>query len=99
MAPDPGYSLATTADDRALELAQADPRVTVTRDAAAGSGLVVTGVQDAVSAYVASIVRHGIQLLAFTPTRTPLEALFFMLTDTGDAAATGVATDDEGEAA
>jgi ABC-2 type transport system ATP-binding protein len=101
MAPDPGYALATTADDRALELAEGDHRVTVTRDAAAGTGLVVTGAQDAVSAYVASIVRHGIALLAFTPTRTPLEALFFMLTDTGDAhaAAAGVATDDEGEAA
>jgi ABC-2 type transport system ATP-binding protein len=99
MAPDPGYSLATTADERAIELADVDPRVTVTRDAAAGAGLVVTGAQDAVSAYVSSIVRHGVRLLAFTPTRTPLEALFFMLTDTGDAAAAGVAADDEGEAA
>jgi ABC-2 type transport system ATP-binding protein len=99
MAPDPGYSLATTADERAIELADVDPRVTVTRDAAAGAGLVVTGAQDAVSAYVSSIVRHGVRLLAFTPTRTPLEALFFMLTDTGDAAAADVAADDEGEAA
>jgi ABC-2 type transport system ATP-binding protein len=99
MAPDPGYSLATTADERAIELAEADPRVTVTGDAVAGSGLVVTGAQDAVSAYVSSIVRHGVQLLSFTPTRTPLEALFFMLTDTGDAAAVGLAADDEGEAA
>ena len=106
MAPDPGYALATTADDRALELAEGDHRVTVTRDPDdRSSGLVVTGTQDAVSAYVAAIVRHGIQLLAFTPTRTPLEALFFMLTDTGGARGAAAAddagndTDDEGEAA
>ena len=102
MAPDPGYALATTADDRALELAEADHRVAVTRDPDAGAGLVVTGAQEAVSAYVGSLVRHGVQLLSFTPTRTPLESLFFMLTDTGGAAAAGVATDatdDEGEAA
>jgi ABC-2 type transport system ATP-binding protein len=103
MAPDPGYALSTTADDRALELAELDPRVRVARDPQGpAAGLVVTGTQDAVSAYVAAIVRHGVQLLAFTPTRTPLEALFFMLTDTGDPATTGATTDDtddEGEAA
>jgi ABC-2 type transport system ATP-binding protein len=91
LAPDPGYALATSADDRAVELAQGDPRVTVTRDP--DTGLVVTGAQEAVSAYVAALVRAGVQLLAFTPTRTPLEALFFMLTDTGGAAGTG--TDQE----
>jgi hypothetical protein len=29
-------------------------------------------------------VRGGVQLRSFTPTRTPLEALFFLLTDEAD---------------
>ena len=37
-----------------------------------------------VSAYVAALVRADIELLGFTPTQTPLEALFFMLTDEPD---------------
>ena len=41
----------------------------------------VTGPAPEVSAYVARLVRLDIDLLSFTPTRTPLEALFFMLTD------------------
>ena len=43
--------------------------------------LVVTGTQRQVSAYVGSLVRADIDLIAYTPTETPLEALFFMLTD------------------
>lgn len=82
MAPDPGYALATTDDHGAIALAHDDPTVSVTRDRE--SGLVVTGTRDAVSAYVAALVRADIRLLAFTPTRTPLQALFFMLTDTTD---------------
>ena len=79
MAPDPGYALATTDDARALALGVA-AGVTVTRDP--GAALVVTARQEAATAYVASLVRAGVGLLSFTPTRTPLEALFFMLTDT-----------------
>jgi ABC-2 type transport system ATP-binding protein len=79
MAPDPGYVLATSDDDRSLTLAGQHPTVTVQRDPAAA--LVVTGPQAEVSAYVADLVRAGVELLGFTPTRTPLEALFFMLTD------------------
>jgi ABC-2 type transport system ATP-binding protein len=41
----------------------------------------VTGARPQVSAYVAELVRAGIELLGFTATQTPLEALFFMLTD------------------
>ena len=55
------------------------PRLQVARDPEAA--LVVTGPQSDVSAYVAALVRADVDLLAFTPTRTPLEALFFMLTD------------------
>jgi len=79
MAPDPGYALRTGDDRRALGLADRHAAVTVTRDPDAA--LVVTGPSDEVSAYVADVVATGVRLDAFTPTRTPLEALFFMLTD------------------
>jgi ABC-2 type transport system ATP-binding protein len=79
MAPDPGYLLATSSDDRALRLAGHHPAVEVTRDPDAA--LVVTGPRAEVSAYVASLVRADVELLGFTATQTPLEALFFMLTD------------------
>ncbi|MEJ7834420.1 MAG: ABC transporter ATP-binding protein [Nocardioides sp.] len=79
MAPDPGHVLATTDDERALALAGQRPAISVVRDPEAA--LVVTGPPPVVSSYVGSLVRAGIGLLAFTPTRTPLEALFFMLTD------------------
>ena len=78
-APDPGYALATTDDDRAVAVAAAHPSLVVERDPLAA--LVVTGPAAEVSAYVARLVRLDIDLLSFTPTRTPLEALFFMLTD------------------
>ncbi|WP_281272217.1 AAA family ATPase [Nocardioides marmorisolisilvae] len=78
MAPDPGHLLRTSADDRALGLSEQNPGVTVTRTEDA---LRVAGQEDAVAAYVADLVRNGIRLRAFTPTETPLEALFFMLTD------------------
>ncbi len=79
MAPDPGHVLATTDDERALSLAQACPAINVVRDPQAA--LVVTGATSDVTSYVKSLVRADVGLLAFTPTRTPLEALFFMLTD------------------
>jgi len=79
MAPEPGHSLRTTADDQAAALAANHRGITVTADP--DEGLRVVGQDHQVSAYVADIVRAGIDLLAFTPTETPLEALFFMLTD------------------
>jgi ABC-2 type transport system ATP-binding protein len=79
MAPDPGHLLATTDDIRALQLADQHPALRVARDPDAA--LVVTGPTPDVSAYVAALVRAGIELLAFNQTQTPLEALFFMLTD------------------
>jgi ABC-2 type transport system ATP-binding protein len=77
-APDPGYRLATGADVRAVALAASRPAVSVQRDPE--GGLLVTGPQTDVSAYVAELVRAGVQLLEFRSTETPLEALFFMLT-------------------
>ncbi|MCW2793835.1 MAG: transporter related [Nocardioides sp.] len=82
MAPDPGHVLATTDDARALAVAADHPEVTVAPDA--DGALVVTGPRPAVSAYVAGLVRADVELLGFTLTQTPLEALFFMLTDDFD---------------
>jgi ABC-2 type transport system ATP-binding protein len=79
MAPDPGHLLATTDDTRALAIAAPHPGLKVVRDPEAA--LVVTGPQEDVSSYVSELVRAGIDLLAFNQTQTPLEALFFMLTD------------------
>ncbi|MGY2874138.1 ABC-2 type transport system ATP-binding protein [Marmoricola sp. URHA0025 HA25] len=79
MAPDPGHRLVTTADQAAVALAAEHPDVTVTRDA--DERLRVVGQEHEVSRYVAALVRAGIDLRAFSPTETPLEALFFMLTD------------------
>jgi len=81
MAPDPGHLLSTCDDSRALETARSHPGLTV--EPAADGGLIATGPRDQLSAYVADLVRVNIDLLAFTPTQTPLEALFFMLTGTG----------------
>jgi len=86
MAPDPGYVLSTTDDHRALEMARLTAGVQAKRDEDAG--LVVTGQEDAVSAYVSALVRDDVRLLAFTPTRTPLQQLFFMLTDPDGTGAT-----------
>jgi ABC-2 type transport system ATP-binding protein len=81
MAPDPGHLLSTSQDDRAIGIARDRHHgLTVGRDPE--GGLTVTGPQEQLSAYVADLVRSGVDLLAFTPTETPLEALFFMLTDT-----------------
>jgi len=80
MAPDPGHLLSTADDARALALADQHPTLQVTRDPEAAA-LVVTGPKPDVSAYVAALVRADIDLLAFNQTQTPLEALFFMLTD------------------
>jgi ABC-2 type transport system ATP-binding protein len=56
------------------------PDLTVAADP--DGGLSITGQREQLSAYVADLVRSNVELLAFTPTETPLEALFFMLTDT-----------------
>jgi ABC-2 type transport system ATP-binding protein len=82
-APDPGHRLDTGDNGFALRLAQHRPTIAVAPD---GDGaLLVTGPPPDVAAYVADLVRERVELRAFTPTETPLEALFFMLTqDTAD---------------
>jgi ABC-2 type transport system ATP-binding protein len=86
MAPDPGHVLSTTDDGRALVIAH-DHHPSVTVEPDSEGSLVATGPPDRLSAYVADLVRSDVDLLAFTPTQTPLEALFFMLTDTHPEAA------------
>jgi len=81
MAPDPGHLLDTVDNARALTLARAHDGVSVTDDET--GALIVSGRTQVVAAYVTDVVAAGIQLRQFTPTETPLEALFFMLTDTG----------------
>jgi ABC-2 type transport system ATP-binding protein len=85
MAPDPGYALDTANNQRALALAGRHSAINVALDPEAEtdvrSALVLTGPRPAVSAYVADLVRDNVDLLSFTQTRTPLDALFFMLTD------------------
>ena len=81
MAPAPGHLLSTSDDASAVRLARAQhPEVGVEHDP--DGGLVAIGTQEQLSAYVAGLVRADIALRQFTPTQTPLEALFFMLTDT-----------------
>jgi ABC-2 type transport system ATP-binding protein len=75
-APDPGHLVDTDDNARAASLADGHG-VKVEH----GEALTVRGPNDRVSAYVADLVRNDLQLRAFTPTRTPLEELFFMLTD------------------
>ncbi|CAB4685869.1 MAG: ATP-binding cassette domain-containing protein [Actinobacteria bacterium] len=79
MAPDPGYALATADDTRAQEIARVFPGLRV--GPGHGTGLTVVGPRPEVTAYVARLVQAQVELLSFTPTRTPLEELFFMLTD------------------
>ena len=79
MAPDPGHLLRTGDDPSAVVIGRRHPEVVV--EASPDGGLVATGSERHLAAYVADLVRAEVPLLAFTPTRTPLEALFFMLTD------------------
>jgi ABC-2 type transport system ATP-binding protein len=81
MAPDPGHLLSTSDDVRARAIAREQhPDVAVEVDPE--GGLVAIGPRERLSAYVADLVRADVELREFTPTQTPLEALFFMLTDT-----------------
>ena len=81
MAPDPGHLLRTGDDARAVAIGRSQHPGVAVEPAPDGHGLVATGPQRELSSYVADLVRAEVPLLAFTPTRTPLEELFFMLTD------------------
>jgi ABC-2 type transport system ATP-binding protein len=86
-APEQGHRLSTDNDPRALELAARHTQLNVT---GADPGLIVEGPQPAVDAYVRALVESGLSLRGLAQTETPLQTLFFMLTE---AAPGGVPSD------
>jgi ABC-2 type transport system ATP-binding protein len=79
-APQQGHRIVTSEDRRALELVGQHPALRVEEDP--DEGLVAYGPQSEIDAYVAALIRSGIALHGLALTETPLEALFFMLTET-----------------
>jgi ABC-2 type transport system ATP-binding protein len=86
-APEQGHRIATDDDDAALEVAIRHPQVSV---AAAESALLAKGSQDALDDYVRDLVASGLAIRGLEVTETPLEALFFMLTETAPGNLAGV---------
>jgi ABC-2 type transport system ATP-binding protein len=84
LAPPPGFLLDTGDDAYALTLAAAHPQISVVGNQ---EGLTVSGARPDVSAFVSDLVRRGVELVEFTSTVTPLESLFFLLTDDDQARA------------
>jgi ABC-2 type transport system ATP-binding protein len=78
-APDPAHRLRTSDDVGAVALAAGRDGLSVDRH---GDGLAVRGSQASVDAYVAELVRSGIAPRALALDEQPLEALFFLLTET-----------------
>jgi len=76
-APQQAHEITTTNDDRTAVLAAARG-LQVTRT---DTGLAVRGPQDQIDALVADLVADGIALRGLSRRETPLEALFFMLTE------------------
>jgi ABC-2 type transport system ATP-binding protein len=79
-APEQGHRIETDDDERALALAASHLQL----DAAAASdgGVIVRGAQGDVDDFIRSIVSTGISLRTLEFSEAPLEALFFMLTET-----------------
>jgi ABC-2 type transport system ATP-binding protein len=77
-APEQGHRLSTDDDPRALSVASRHADLDVR---AADAGLIVKGPQAAVDAYVRTLVASGLALRGLAQTETPLETLFFMLTE------------------
>jgi ABC-2 type transport system ATP-binding protein len=78
-APQPAHRIATSDDDAAAHLAQAQPGITA--EIVEGV-LSVRGDQIGLDAYVTALIDAGIALRGLALDETPLEALFFMLTET-----------------
>jgi ABC-2 type transport system ATP-binding protein len=79
-APEQGHRVMTDDDARALTLAEErhrDLRV----EAAQDGGLIAYGRQADIDAYIKTIVGGGLALRGLALTEAPLEALFFMLTE------------------
>jgi ABC-2 type transport system ATP-binding protein len=83
-APPQAHLLRTSDDAAALALAGGRPGLAV---APAERQLAVRGTQDAVDAYISSVVRAGLAVRSLTLGEAPLEALFFMLTESSPAGA------------
>jgi len=79
-APPPAHLLSTSDDRAAAALAAGRPQLAVT---ASEGRLAVRGTQAAVDFYVSTLVRAGVAVRSLTPGETPLEALFFLLTESG----------------
>jgi ABC-2 type transport system ATP-binding protein len=77
-APDPENRLRTSDDSRAISLAAGHPDVTAFR---ADGSIAVRGAQLDIDAYIATLVSAGVALRSLTMEETPLEELFFMLTE------------------
>jgi ABC-2 type transport system ATP-binding protein len=77
-APDPAHQLRTSDDDGAYALAARRDGLAVSREQ---DGLAVRGSQHAVDGYIAALVRAGIVPRTLTLDEQPLEALFFLLTE------------------
>jgi ABC-2 type transport system ATP-binding protein len=83
-APPQAHLLRTSDDAAALTLAAGRPGLAVVP---AERQLAVRGTQDAVDAYISSVVRAGLAVRSLSPGEAPLEALFFMLTESSPAGA------------
>jgi len=81
-APDPAHRLRTSDDLRSIGLATNHPRIAVIE---ADGVLAVRGSQEEVDMYIADLVANGVALRGLTIDETPLEELFFMLTEPGPA--------------
>ncbi len=81
-APDPAHRLRTSDDHRALVQAKVAPGIRAVPHA--DDGLAVTAGRDHLDAYVVGLGRSGIAVRALELQQTPLESLFFLLTEDGE---------------
>jgi ABC-2 type transport system ATP-binding protein len=83
-APEQGHRISTDDDPRARDLAGGFPRLAI--DPVGADGLAVVGPQGEVDRFIRAIVEDGVALRSLEYAETPLETLFFMLTETEAAA-------------
>jgi ABC-2 type transport system ATP-binding protein len=95
-APDPAHRLATSDDERTLEVATVHPGVSVTRHP--DGALALRAPAAAADAFLIALGRAGIAVRSLALEVAPLESLFFMLTETGPVSAASRATSPEASA-